>query len=355
MTHPIDDEVLAGRPVPITLSGTHGDTGVGDPALRFIHITDTHISAERPLPPRHRPNSIHHPNDQAERLVATLNELPWQPDFVLHTGDVANGPEAEHHEVARCLLEQIRWPVFYIAGNHDSGEEVRKHRITTGCEDWRYRDLPGGKRALETASDRQALLWRRQGADPVWRERRNGYIDWTDDNSWAVGAPRMLSGTEGSENPRDRDVDVWDVGDCVLIAVDSERDPDSDTYSFEQIETMRKALERTEGPAIIAIHHPVNVLGSPWHDYNMRLQNGNTLHDALKPYAERIRGVFSGHSHESGSWVRDGVPYFGLQSSWYEHVSWPNATRWSKNRDARPCYAVCSVWPTQTHYRQYWA
>lgn len=349
----VTDEVIAGRPVPLTLSGTAGDNGAGEPILRFVHISDTHISASRPLEPRHRPNSRHHPNDHAERLLQALNDLPFHPDFVLHTGDLANGPEPEHHEVAIAMCQQIRWPCFYIAGNHDDGDLIRKHRITTGCEDWRYRNLPDGGRALQTATNLQTLLWERVGAEPVFRERRGGYSDWTDDNSWFVEAPRRLASNQGGEHVRDRDVDVWQVGEVDIIAVDSERDPDSDTYTEDQLQAVSTALSQSGAMTIVAVHHPINVTGSPWHDVNMRLQNGNELHEVLRGYADRIVGVFSGHSHEHAQWVRDGILYSGVQSPWYEHVSWPHADRWYKERDAAPCYQVVTVWSHQTHVRQY--
>ncbi len=60
--------------------------------LTFVHISDTHISQ--------------HPSYNTDfgevttlvgvkALVEQLNNLPFEPDFVLHTGDVAYNPDPE--------------------------------------------------------------------------------------------------------------------------------------------------------------------------------------------------------------------------------------------------------------------
>ena len=60
--------------------------------LRFIHISDTHIHPD--------PNYTKDYADitsyaGAKALVEQVNNVPFEPDFVLHTGDVAYDPDPE--------------------------------------------------------------------------------------------------------------------------------------------------------------------------------------------------------------------------------------------------------------------
>ncbi len=117
--------------------------------LKFAHISDTHLTpgdvqAFRPhhYSPRllaffqelrdrgidigsgHRASI---PASAANRLmVEQLNGLPFALDFVLHTGDVMTDPDsAEEYETARDILGQIKYPIYYLRGNHDHDGGVR--------------------------------------------------------------------------------------------------------------------------------------------------------------------------------------------------------------------------------------
>ncbi len=73
--------------------------------LRFVHISDTHINPD----PQYgvydgRPSTV----EAARALVAEINALPFTPDFVLHTGDVAYDPDPDAYETCLDILSGIK-------------------------------------------------------------------------------------------------------------------------------------------------------------------------------------------------------------------------------------------------------
>ena len=55
--------------------------------LEVIHISDTHLGPDRSLDIRGANSCA-----RTEALVKSINALPFLPDFIVHTGDVANDP-----------------------------------------------------------------------------------------------------------------------------------------------------------------------------------------------------------------------------------------------------------------------
>ncbi len=96
---------------------------MSDILLRFVHISDTHITHEPDYKNRIIPS---HPGRLAEALVEQINHLPFTPDFVLHTGDVVLDKQPERYEVAREILGRIQVPVYYLAGNHDDSAMLQR-------------------------------------------------------------------------------------------------------------------------------------------------------------------------------------------------------------------------------------
>src|SRR5258705_3517838 len=91
--------------------------------LTFVHLSDTHISTDPEYGKHHTPHSA---NAGAEALVKAVNALPFHIDFILHTGDVVYDPVAEAYLTARDILSQLKYPVYYLSGNHDSGAELQR-------------------------------------------------------------------------------------------------------------------------------------------------------------------------------------------------------------------------------------
>ena len=91
--------------------------------LRFVHITDTHISHD---PHYNSGGAMHTPLMGARALVRQIKLLPFTPDFVLHTGDVVYDPDPLAYPAAREVLSGIDVPIFYVPGNHDDAGTLQR-------------------------------------------------------------------------------------------------------------------------------------------------------------------------------------------------------------------------------------
>src|SRR5690606_21680916 len=90
---------------------------VSNRLLTFVHISDTHLHSD-PTFTGAFTNIV--PRPGVEATIRQINDLPFEIDFVLHTGDIMTDPQQEaEYELARDLLGTLRYPVYYLAGNHD--------------------------------------------------------------------------------------------------------------------------------------------------------------------------------------------------------------------------------------------
>src|SRR5215468_3825496 len=95
--------------------------------MRFIQITDTHIGQTPDFG-----NYGHRSLANLEKLVEIINDLTFQPDFVLHTGDVVEDWSEAAYKLAKPVLEKIKFPIYYVAGNHDDATLLQ--RVLLGRE-----------------------------------------------------------------------------------------------------------------------------------------------------------------------------------------------------------------------------
>jgi len=220
--------------------------------LTFIHITDTHISADPNYDPFWVDKSVEHPNVYMERLIEVINNLPFEIDFILHTGDVCAEATANDCRTARQMLCQLHRPIYMIPGNHDS-------------------------------------------------------------------ADLMSSIIHNGETLHVLRNDMVSILDYQLIGLDTNGigDAHAPTVAYEQINDLRHRLYDNNKPLIVATHHPLIPTGVSWIDTQMRVQNGEQLHDVLRPYASHLRGVFHGHIHQPTNSYYDGILYVGSPSTWY--------------------------------------
>ncbi len=254
--------------------------------LRFVHISDTHIS---PDPHYNHDAAQHTPLMGAKALVHELNALPFTPDFVLHTGDVAYNPDAAAYPVAREALSAIRYPTYYLAGNHD---------------------------------------------DPA-------------------ALQRVMLGAEQIKTPFDYQFEVKGVQ---IVCVDSNRpaEPPGGRVSEAQLAWLEGLCRaQDDRPLVVATHHNVLPMGSPWWDDTMRMENGEDFHRALLPARDRIRGVFFGHVHQNIAITRDGIPYFSALSTWYQIHNYPGQLETEVDRYAAPGFNVVMITPEQTYVRRH--
>jgi len=258
----------------------------GDILLTFVHITDTHISAD----PRYNIDGVSHtPMFGAKALVKRLNELPFQPDFVLHTGDVCYDPDPTAYEAARSIFSGLKYPIYYLNGNHDDKNTLQRVLV--------QRDQP-----LERF-----------------------------DQEFEINGVQIVC--IDSQHPEPN----------VRGQVSAEQ--------LQRLEAITKADDSR--PLIVALHHNVLPTGIPWWDEFMILENGEAFHNALLPARERLRGVFHGHVHQSTQIYRDGIVYTSGLSSWYQILTVPGQTETLDDKTALPGFNVVMVSKSQTFTRTY--
>lgn len=254
--------------------------------LRFVHISDTHIS---PDPAYTLPEADHTPMEGAKELVRQINALPFAPDFVLHTGDVTFDPVPDAYQTARAILEQIRYPIYYLVGNHDDRMLLQKTMLE--------------RSSIVTPFDYEF-------------EFNGVQIVCLDSN----GPAKLPAGSLTMAQLE------WLEGIC--------KTPDP-------------------RPLVVAIHHNVLPIGAPFWDDFMRLSNGEDMHRVLLAARQRLRGVFFGHVHQATETYRDGILYSSVLSSWYQLHCWPGQANIQEDRGADSGFNVVTVTRDQTFIRRH--
>lgn len=254
--------------------------------LRFVHISDTHISHD---PSYILPEATHTPVETARALVDAINNLPFEPDFVLHTGDVAYDPDPLAYVTARDVLSQIRFPIYYLAGNHDDRDLLQRIML-----------------------DREPLT-----PFDYQFETKGVQIVVVDSN----GPAQQPAGSITSDQ-------------------------------LARLEGICKDSE-DQRPLVIAVHHNVVRTDIPWWDDFMRMTNGEDFHQAILPARHRLRGVFHGHVHQPTDTYRDGILYSGVASSWYQLHAWPGQSDTQGDMNIIPGFNIVTVTPNQTFIRRH--
>jgi 3',5'-cyclic-AMP phosphodiesterase len=258
-----------------------------DTILRFVHISDTHISANSEYG-RGSWESPRSTREGTEALVRQLNTLPFEPDFILHTGDVAYDPDPSAYEAAREILGQIRYPVHYVAGNHDYPSELQ--RSMAG----RREILASFYHTFEVNGVQIVVLDSNGPAEPP-----RGFVP-EEQLAW-------LENICKSDDPR---------------------------------------------PLIVAVHHHLLPVGIPWMDEFMRTTNGEAVHRALIPARDRLRGVFFGHIHQNVDMYRNGILYASTLSSWVQFHGWPGQDKTIADMDSNPGFNIVTLTHDQTYIRR---
>lgn len=245
---------------------------MSDVLIRFVHISDTHItpndrkemrkdhyservlkmieemSASRTSMPHVEPPVA---NSVANRLlVDQINKLPFMPDFVLHTGDIMTDPTADEYTAVKEIFEDLKCPIHYVPGNHDD----------------------------------------------------------------VAGVQEVLVGAEEAKPTYDYE---FDLNGVQVVCVDSASNGEDHggRLSAEQLQWLGNICSAEDSrPLIVAIHHPVRTLGLKMLDF-FNTVNGDEVHEVLKKAGMRLLGVFSGHIHQAIDVVDEGVHYSFVQAS----------------------------------------
>lgn len=231
--------------------------------LEIIHLSDTHFGPNRD-------HDIRGANacDRAEALVAAINGLPFTPDFIVHTGDVANDPDTEAYALAEEVLSRLKAPVHYVTGNHDDVAMMRAA-------------LTFGEHELLVEKSCEQLCYR-------------------------IGGP---------------------AGDRVeFFVMDGKVPPEEGPHGFlseNQVEAVLGAITG-EKPVAVFLHYPLSPIGSKWIDEYLLVRNGGEFLERLRDRAgSRLRGVFSGHLHRDLQLWSGGVFQSGVSSPACEFTAGP--------------------------------
>lgn len=259
---------------------------MSDILLRFVHISDTHISAD---PHYNDYDAPHTPLIGAQALVHQLNHLPFAPDFVLHTGDVAYDKDEQSYQAARDILSAINAPVYYLAGNHD---------------------------------------------DPA-------------------ALQRTMLGAEVGQDPFEYEFEVNGVQIVTVDSNRPAEPPRGKVSADQLVRLERIARADDDRPLVVATHHNALPVGTVWWDEYMRLENGADFHRALLPARDRLRGVFFGHVHQNTDTLRDGILYVSTTSSWTQIFNYPGQIETENERAALPGFSVVTITRDQTYIRRH--
>jgi 3',5'-cyclic-AMP phosphodiesterase len=88
--------------------------------MRFIHMTDMHITAgDQPLYGLS-------PRSRLEAAIACINQDFTDVAFVMMTGDLVNRGTVAEYEALRAILEDLHAPHYLLLGNHDGRAAFRQ-------------------------------------------------------------------------------------------------------------------------------------------------------------------------------------------------------------------------------------
>lgn len=258
-------------------------------SLTFIHISDTHISTNE----NHTGKYGKYPaNAGARALVERINGLPFQVDFILHTGDVIYDPDEAAYPIAADIFSPLRFPILYVAGNHDHPVGLQRHLLNRAESDIQF--------PLHYAYD--------------------------------------FNGVQ-----------------VVAIDTNGAAVPPAGYVIQQQLDFLNHiCLSDDPRPLIVACHHNLVKVGIEWLDKYMGVTNGEAVHAVLLQARHRLRGVFTGHIHQNLDVLRDGILYSAPLSSWFQFSAYDGMEKTTADDVTLPGFSVVTVSHSQTLIRRYY-
>lgn len=230
----------------------------------FVHISDSHLGPDPEFEYLGR-----NPYRNLTALLKNIKSMPIKPDFVIHTGDVANGRSStlgapKSYRLAQGLLSQLDLPIYYVVGNHDDPTEILKMEM--------------GKKesVIETSESIVSYAFEVESERFVVLHSQGPHEE--------VGA--------GGRLPKG------------------------------QLRFLEQQLSYG-GYTTVFIHHCPLDLDSQWFRNRVDLVDGLDLHQTLVKHRDSIRGVFFGHIHRGVQIVRDFIHYCSVGSPFMGLNYWP--------------------------------
>ncbi|MEU7141926.1 metallophosphoesterase [Nocardia sp. NPDC046473] len=113
----------------------------GRPTLRFAQLSDSHIGFQG--------TANANVTDTFTEAIGQVNSLGYQPDFVIHTGDLTHLATPEQFDQVAQMMQGLNTPhVFTVPGEHDSTDDAgQKYRSVFGKgtrgDGWYSLDIAG--------------------------------------------------------------------------------------------------------------------------------------------------------------------------------------------------------------------
>ncbi len=259
--------------------------------LRFIHISDSHISTPSFT------NYGHASYPSLEAVVKAINALSFEVDFVLHTGDVVQDGAPEEYALAKTLLQQLRFPIHYVNGNHDDSDLLQRELVGLKAPQQRY-DYTFSMRGVQFAVFDSA-------------DRRSHTGNLTDQQ---LDALRSLCTPTGAP----------------LILV------------------LHHPPLPLDAPWI---DRGWSVPGRPPFG-TMLLENWQAFQAAIAPARQRLRGVFFGHIHHAHQVWHRGILHCAAPSTFGQLASHPEQHTPQPTPEQPPAFNVVSLDEEQVIVRQ---
>ncbi len=236
-------------------------------SLVFIHLSDSHLGADEEF----RLQDVR-VVDRVNAVAKAVRELPFRPDFILHSGDVSNQSELGAqgaYEIAKRIFGAFDVPVYYLTGNHDDRDALRS---TLKFPEVEWLDTPG---------------------------KRLDYRFRAKDFSILALDARQSESAEGD-----------------LLA--------------EQLGHLRNIIAEKK-KFLLFIHYLAFDIGVPWYlgfqgpegKDRMIIKNGMEMHKLLAGAGGLCWGVFFGHVHATHTVFRDGVLYSSVRACSVNIGAWP--------------------------------
>lgn len=219
--------------------------------VHAIHLSDTHLGPTRDFEVR-----FANPAERLTKIVEAIRELDFTPDFLIHTGDLANDPDPASYQLATEILSPLGLPLYVVNGNHDDAGMI---------------------------------------ADAVTMGPREALCPGSDALAYRFEFPGIRGFVLDAKVPEEEGPHGW--------------------MPEEQLEALAAELSGIDRPFAVFLHFPPFPIHSRWIDEYLPLRNGEDLHDLLRSIdPQLIRGVFFGHLHRDLQLYRDGILYSGVTS-----------------------------------------
>ena len=250
-----------------TANTAHADFSFNEMELRFVQVSDVHLSDA----PDTNFKVLSHSKELLNSAISDINRLKGL-DFVVFTGDMVNEPTRNLYRDFFISLSKLNYPALFVLGNHDSAP----------------------------AQDNNSGYLNKQNIIDII----------TNSNPYQPYGKAYFAFSP-SENYR-------------VIVLDTSYGQEQQSNGFlpdEQLIFLDNEISQNQDKVIVIFQHVP--LFEPYKSADHRLLNANAYLDILKKYQKTPIAIFSGHYHATKIIRKGNV----IQVSSPALVTYPNAYR----------------------------